>query len=137
MTPEERKPFEDKSKAEKEKISQNIVEIQPKTYAERAQETNYSRILSEECHEMNDSKGRDEYLDDMIKSCVKACQSKEDLIKASFFIIGSNIMVETGSKQYLPLEISIVQYNIKDGIQFTYHKFIDAGPIPLGFYLFK
>jgi hypothetical protein len=86
---------------------------------------------------MNDSKGRDEYLDDMIKSCVKACQSKEDLIKASFFIIGSNIMVETGSKQYLPLEISIVQYNIKDGIQFTYHKFIDAGPIPLGFYLFK
>ncbi len=137
MSSEERKPFEDKSKAEKERIAQNIVQIQPKTYTERAQETNYSRILNEECHEMDDEMGRDQYLDNMIKNCVKSCQSKEDLIKASFFIIGSNTMVEIGGKEYPPLEISIVQYNIKDGIQFTYHKFIDAGPIPLGLYLFK
>jgi hypothetical protein len=136
LSPEERKPFEDKSKAEKERIAQNI-EIQSKTYAERAQETNYSRILSQESHEMDDERGRDQYLDDMIKNCVKTCQSCEDLIKASFFIIGSNTMVRTGNNEYLPLEISIVQYNIKDGIQFTYHKFIDAGPIPLGLYLFK
>lgn len=65
----------------------------------------------------------------------QACKSREDLLNASFFIIGSNVMVRTDDKppKYPPLELGICQYSIQNGIHFTYHEFIDAGRVPLGY----
>jgi len=108
-----------------------VVAIQPNTYAQRSQ-ANFESFLSKECEQMDEECGREEYLEKMINCCVKACKTTEELINASFFIVATNVMIKTDGNEFLPLEIGICQYSIKDGIQSTYHKFIDPGPIPIG-----
>lgn len=132
MSKEDRAPFEEKSRHEKERLKgRQQIQIQPKSYNERQE--NFGRVLTEESVGIDDESGREEYYDKMIECCVKACTTTEDMINASFFIIASNVMVMTDDRKYLPLELGICQYSIKNGISFTYHEFIDPGGVPMGY----
>ena len=79
---------------------------------------------------------RYEYRVNMVKSLINAMSNKNQLINTKLFVIASNIIVKTDQNQYLPLEIGIVQFSIKDGLTDSLHEFINPGPIPLGISLF-
>lgn len=79
---------------------------------------------------------RYEYRVNMVKSLINAMSNKNHLINTKLFVIASNIVVKTDKNQYLPLEIGIVQFSIKDGLTDSLHEFINPGQIPLGFSLF-
>ena len=79
---------------------------------------------------------RYEYRVNMVKSLINAMSNKNQLINTKLFVIASNIVVKTDKNQYLPLEIGIVQFSIKDGLTDSLHQFINPGPIPLGISFF-
>lgn len=74
-----------------------------------------------------------EYSDYFVDSVMDVLSDKNYLVNTRFFILATNVMVETDEKEYLPLEIGIVGFSIKDGITEEFHEFVDPGPPPLGY----
>ena len=135
LSKEEREPYESKAKSEKDRLkNQPVIQVKPLTYEQRQQQL-YNRQMSREADDLDDVEAREEYFSKLVECSVKACKSPEDLLNASFFVIGSNVMVRTDEKpqQWPPLELGICQYSIANGIQYTYHEFVDAGRVPMGY----
>ncbi|XP_067122991.1 protein maelstrom homolog [Centruroides vittatus] len=59
-------------------------------------------------------------------------KSVDEVKKSHFFIIDFNLLCCTDD-EYIPLEVGITKYSIKEGIEDYFHVFIDAGPIPIGY----
>src|SRR5689334_2445637 len=101
MSKEEREPFDNKAKAEKERSRNPVIEVVPKSYTQRQHE-NFSRVQTQGSNHINEEEDREEYFDKMIECCVKACPTREDLIGVSFFLISSNVMLETDDHIWIP-----------------------------------
>lgn len=56
-----------------------------------------------------------------------------NIAEADFYIMGFNILCATDDGTYLPNEVGIVKYSLNHGIQDIFHKFINPGPIPVGY----
>ncbi|XP_075549809.1 protein maelstrom homolog [Dermacentor variabilis] len=56
----------------------------------------------------------------------------DEIKRWPFYILSFNILCEANGIYY-PLEIGLIEYSIEQGFIRAYHKFIDPGPIPLGF----
>lgn len=56
----------------------------------------------------------------------------EEIKKFPFYIFATNILCEVHGVYY-PLEISLIEYSIKEGFIRAFHRFVDPGSIPLGF----
>ncbi|XP_049517862.1 protein maelstrom-like [Dermacentor silvarum] len=56
----------------------------------------------------------------------------DDIKRWPFYILSFNILCEANGIYY-PLEIGLVEYSIEQGLIRAFHKFVDPGPIPLGF----
>ncbi|XP_033106202.1 protein maelstrom homolog [Anneissia japonica] len=51
-----------------------------------------------------------------------------------FYIVTFEVLCKLPEKKgYLPAEVAIVEYSLSAGIIRTFHRFIDPGPIPMGF----
>ncbi|CAG2163079.1 unnamed protein product, partial [Oppiella nova] len=110
--------------------SQTIA-VTPRPYNQKVDPL--GRIVANTSNEIDDDCGREEYRDKMVECCVKACGTRDQLMNASFFIVATNVMCRTDKMEFPPLEIGICQYSIASGIKFSYHEFIDAGKVPLGY----
>ena len=60
----------------------------------------------------------------------------EELLSKKFFIVSSNVMVVTMEKDYYPVELGIMSYNLVGGIEAKMHDFVNPGPVPTG-YMYK
>ncbi|XP_037572826.2 protein maelstrom homolog [Dermacentor silvarum] len=56
----------------------------------------------------------------------------DEIKKWPFYILSFNILCEANGIYY-PLEIGLIEYSIEQGFIRAFHKFVDPGPIPLGF----
>ncbi|XP_064651283.1 protein maelstrom homolog [Lineus longissimus] len=56
-----------------------------------------------------------------------------EVINEKFYFIDFQTLCKTEEGDYLPVEMGLVEFTMKDGIRKTYHTFIDPGPIPLGY----
>lgn len=73
--------------------------------------------------------------EDMIESIhqfVDDLGSMNEVKRSPFFIISFNILCEVNGS-YPPLEIGLIEYTIENGFTRAFHRFINPGPIPLGF----
>ncbi|XP_054159457.1 protein maelstrom-like [Oppia nitens] len=70
---------------------------------------------------------------DAVEALVKSFKTREQLLKASFFIVSTNVMCQTKDNEWPPLEIGICKYSLANGVEFIYHKFIDPGGVPIGY----
>lgn len=54
-------------------------------------------------------------------------------IETKFVIGAANVMVKTIEGVYLPLELGLVKYSVREGVISHYHQFTDPGPVPMGY----
>ncbi|XP_054159484.1 protein maelstrom homolog [Oppia nitens] len=137
MPKEERQPFELMSQKEKSGVNSSAkvtIDITPKSYKEQKGE-NFGRSAAMCSANIDDEQSREEFFAKLVESFVKSFKSKTELMDAPIFIVGTNIMIRTESypSEYYPLEIGISRYTIREGIHCTYHEFIDAGKVPIGY----
>ncbi|XP_023226992.1 protein maelstrom homolog [Centruroides sculpturatus] len=59
--------------------------------------------------------------------------SVDEVKNTPFFIMVFNVLCCTDDNEYIPLEVGITKYSIKEGIEDYFHTFIDAGRIPIGY----
>lgn len=59
--------------------------------------------------------------------------SADEVAESTFIIMLFNVLCCTDEEEYIPLEIGIAKYSIKNGIEDNFHVFIDPGPIPKGY----
>lgn len=59
--------------------------------------------------------------------------SENELLEKPIYIISFNVMCHDAANEYIPLEIGIVKFTLLDGVVDKVHKFVDAGPVPVGF----
>uniref|UniRef100_A0A224YX10 Protein maelstrom n=1 Tax=Rhipicephalus zambeziensis TaxID=60191 RepID=A0A224YX10_9ACAR len=69
---------------------------------------------------------------DSIQRYVDDIGTVDEIKKFPFYILSTNILCEANGIYY-PLEIGLIEYSIEQGFIRAYHRFIDPGPIPLGF----
>lgn len=70
---------------------------------------------------------RDKWIEEFI-NC-----SFDELIVKPIYIISFNVMCNNADNEYIPLELGIVKFTLKEGIEDSLHMFIDAGPAPDGY----
>ena len=75
----------------------------------------------------------DEEIENKIINALICYKTKEEQKDIKFYLISSNIQLKTIKDEYKPLEIGLVEYTIRNGINTTYHQLIDCGDIPLGY----
>ncbi|GAB1600194.1 protein maelstrom homolog [Argonauta hians] len=56
-----------------------------------------------------------------------------DIFYEKFYLINFQLLCKTSDNEYLPVEVSVLEYNMKEGITKEMHEFINAGPIPVGY----
>ncbi|XP_074601532.1 germ-plasm component protein maelstrom [Brevipalpus obovatus] len=59
--------------------------------------------------------------------------SENELLAKPIYIVSFNVMCHNAENEYIPLEIGIVKFTLLDGIVNKFHKFVDAGPVPVGY----
>jgi protein maelstrom len=66
---------------------------------------------------------------------VESVATDPELVTKSWFFMSFNVMVRTNERppRFLPNELGLVEYSLKEGIIRTYHEFPDPGPIPMGY----
>lgn len=62
-----------------------------------------------------------------------AKETMETMINKDFYAMEFNISCRTRSNVFVPIEVGIVKFSIKDGIKDSYHDFIHPGRVPLGY----
>lgn len=76
------------------------------------------------------------------KTRIEMCANIHSLITENMYkitdtpvyIISFNILVGTQEGLYLPNEIGLVEYTFRDGIKGSYHRLINPGGVPVGYY---
>ncbi|XP_023243498.1 protein maelstrom homolog [Centruroides sculpturatus] len=68
-----------------------------------------------------------------VERFISQMNSVDEVKETSFFIMVFNVLCCTDDGEYIPLEVGITKYSIKEGIEDYFHTFIDAGRIPLGY----
>ena len=62
-----------------------------------------------------------------------AKETAETILTKDFYVMEFNISCRTRNDIFVPIEVGIVKFSIKDGIKDSYHDFIDPGKVPLGY----
>ncbi|XP_067144637.1 protein maelstrom homolog [Centruroides vittatus] len=68
-----------------------------------------------------------------VERYISHMDSADEIKDTAFFIMLFNVLCCTDDNEYIPLEVGITKYSIKEGIEDYFHTFIDAGRIPLGY----
>ncbi|KAK6644730.1 hypothetical protein RUM43_000999 [Polyplax serrata] len=82
---------------------------------------------------------REQLLQNKLQSCDKEISTtienmdQNKLPTYLFYLIHCNYYCKTDSDFYVPGELALCEFNLKDGIKRTYHVLINPGKIPLGF----
>ncbi|CAN7938172.1 unnamed protein product [Ixodes hexagonus] len=109
-----------------------------KDYRERGRGSLYNKFTSDGrpialvLKEEEDRIRMEEELVRQVQNYVDERGSLKDVKTSKFYIISFNILCEANGV-YFPLELGLVEYSIEQGCTSSFHKFIDSGPIPLGF----
>lgn len=56
----------------------------------------------------------------------------DEIVNTDFYVVNFNVAVKTKQNAYIPIEVGIVKFSLKEGIQDSYHEFIDGGKTPIG-----
>lgn len=70
---------------------------------------------------------------DTIAGMLDAGVASNELEKIEFFFISFSYFVVTSNGTYIPAEMGLVRYSLRDGVKDRLHMFIDPGKLPLGF----
>ena len=68
-----------------------------------------------------------------VKDWVETGHQAGTLQDLNFYIIQANVFCLTEEKGVVPAEICLARVSLKDGVQEVYHRFIQPGPLPLGY----
>lgn len=55
-----------------------------------------------------------------------------DITEELFYFVDVQTLCKTPDDKYLPVEIAVIEYSLKDGITKVYHEFLKPGDIPTG-----
>ncbi|XP_023216714.1 protein maelstrom homolog isoform X1 [Centruroides sculpturatus] len=83
-------------------------------------------------HDKEDEEEKAEEAMKFVERYIFQMKSVDEVKETHFFIIDFNVLCCTDD-EYIPLEVGIIKYSIKGGIEDCFHTFINAGPIPIGY----
>ena len=63
---------------------------------------------------------------------INTCFLLVDLTEEKFYFIDVQSLCKTPDEQYLPVELAVVEFSLKDGMMNCYHQFLKPGQIPPG-----
>ncbi|XP_022912783.1 protein maelstrom homolog [Onthophagus taurus] len=123
MSPEERKPYEEKAKITKKNLAKETC----------AGESVYSVLAEEKEKIQKKSKSRSD-----IETMLKLAYSDGTLAETNFYLIHiNNFLYHDISRKYYPAEIALGKFNLQNGIikNEVYHSVIYPGKFPIGYTL--
>lgn len=126
FTPEQKKPYE--AKAKKWKSDQRQTADKFTTLGTRFQAVD-EKLRREEEEKLT--------MNQKIESLIASLQNKTALVNQKFFLIHVNFYCQlesngSASDVFIPAEIAIVEFNLRDGIRREFHTFVKAS-IPSGY----
>ncbi|XP_071441729.1 protein maelstrom homolog [Hetaerina americana] len=124
MSPEEKKVYEDMAK--KEKLRMKGMEVKFTTTGLQVSEVEREeRERVENCNRMKEE----------IKNTVQGL-SLTGLLEKKFYFIHVNYFCECDGQDFIPAEIGVSRFSLKDGVSECYHSIVAPGNLPIG-YTFK
>lgn len=121
MKPNERAPYDAQAKDEKMKLRKNNEKLTsqgiPLSYIENEakQKDLTERLMKKE-----------------IEDTVKQAYSNDTLAEQTYYFIMANYFAKTLKGAYIPAEIALSKYSLKDGIINKFHSYINPGNLPIG-----
>uniref|UniRef100_A0A1Q3EZN9 HMG box domain-containing protein n=1 Tax=Culex tarsalis TaxID=7177 RepID=A0A1Q3EZN9_CULTA len=122
MTMEEREPYQKMAQQHREFLRQN---------GERY--TSQGIPLSVVEAEQKAKEMKADTIKNTISGMLDAGVASNELEKVEFFFISFAYFVVTSNGTYIPAEMGLVRYSLRDGVKDRLHMFIDPGKLPLGF----
>jgi len=71
-------------------------------------------------------------MDRLIPLFIASSVFSADIREEKFYFMDVQSLCKTDDKQYLPVEIAVLEFTLQDGIRKLYHSFIKPPPIPTG-----
>lgn len=122
MTMEEREPYLKMAQQHREFLRQN---------GERY--TSQGVPLSVVEAEQKAKEQKTDTIKNTISSMLDAGVASNELEKVEFFFISFAYFCVTSNGTYIPAEMGLVRFSLRDGVKDRLHMFIDPGKLPLGF----
>lgn len=122
MSMEEREPYQKMAQQHREFLRQN---------GERY--TSQGVPLSVVEAEQKAKQQKADLIRETISGMLDAGVASNELEKVEFFFISFAYFVVTSNGTYIPAEMGVVRYSLRDGVKDKLHMFIDPGKLPLGF----
>lgn len=121
MTQEEREPYLKMAREHREFLRENGEKY-------TSQGVPLSIVEAEQKHRVQKS----ELVRNTISNMLDTAIAKNELEKVEFYFISFAYFCVTSSGTYIPAEMGLVRYSLKDGVKDKLHMFIDPGKLPLG-----
>ncbi|XP_058824864.1 protein maelstrom homolog isoform X2 [Topomyia yanbarensis] len=121
MTNEEKEPYQKMAREHKEWLRENGEKY-------TSQGVPLSMVEAEQKSRLQKS----EIIRNTISGMLDAAVANNALEKQEFYFISFAYFCVTSSGTYIPAEMGLVRYSLKDGVMDKLHMFIDPGKLPLG-----
>ncbi|XP_067636308.1 protein maelstrom 1 [Eurosta solidaginis] len=120
MTAEEREPYNDRAKSVR-----NLPGSGPSKQPVKLACT--GKPIEQVEREQQNAEQRERQMKRDVETVVRNSVKNDQLETQSYFFIMANYFMKTPKQSYLPAEISVAEYSLKDGVFRKYHSFINPG----------